>query len=219
MNMQTADTITAGRRIPLRRHALSLVEVMCALFVIVVALLTAIGQMQIVNESSDTAGDHARIQEIGSSLLDRIVGADPDSLGTATLAWSLPRYEDNVANDAPPLTETTAVAADNIQTQRLALARSGLLNLRIFVEYYRGLQEPNGVSTPFPGVMDGTYTSATNFSTQFRDATFRANRRLTPGTAIMTQVLPNNPVVIRLIILWDPGQRLELYSVKLRPST
>src|SRR4051812_33003870 len=69
------------------RAGLSLVEVMCAMIVIVVALLTAIGQMQVVNNTTTSAADQARVQEIGRSLLDRIVGANPTLLGTPSIQW------------------------------------------------------------------------------------------------------------------------------------
>lgn len=199
------------------RVGMSLVEVMCALSVITVALLAALGQMQVVNSTADNAADHARIQEIGHSLLDRIVGADPMKLATNELAWSLPRYEDVVVGNNPPLTQTTAIAQDNIITQQLSQQGVGLRNLAIYVEYYRGLEEPNGAGT-VPGVMDGTYANSGDFTTQFRAATYRAARRLDPAQTVMTQVVAENPVVIRLIMTWDPGQRLELFAAKRRPT-
>ena len=199
------------------RAGLSLVEIMCAMVVISVALLAAIGQMQIVNTSSDIASQHARIQEVAHSLLDRIVGSDPAKLGGTEIPWSIPCYEDVVSPGTAPLDEGT-VLPRNLQNLQVIQQKSGLPKLKIYVEYYRGLQEPSGLST-VPGVMDTAFADANDFRVKFQNATFRLNRRLNPNLPIITQVVAENPVVIRLIIIWNPGQRIELFAVKRRPTS
>lgn len=198
------------------RSGLSLVEVMCAIVVISVALLAALGQMQIVNTSSDIASQHARIQEVAHSLLDRIVGSDPAKLGGPEIPWSTPRYEDTVTGNNPPLDESNG--ANDLQTLGVIQQKSGLPNLKIYVEYYRGLEEPSGATT-VPGVMDTVFTDAHDFSVKFQNLTFRTDRRLKTAPPIISQVAAENPVVIRLIITWNPKQRIELYAVKRRPTS
>ena len=198
------------------RAGMSLVEVMCAMVVISVALLAAIGQMQIVNTSSDIANQHARIQEVAHSLLDRIVGSDPANLGGAAIPWSQPRYEDTVTGNNPPLDESGG--ADDLKVLGVIQQSSGLPSLKIYVEYYRGLEEPLGATT-VPGVMDTAFIDAHDFTVKFQDLTFRTDRRLSTTPPIISQVVAENPVVIRLIIIWDPNQRIELYAVKRRPTS
>jgi len=210
----SAATPPASRAV---RAGLSLVEVMCAMVVISVALLAAIGQMQIVNTSSDIANQHARVQEVAHSLLDRIVGCDPAKLGGAEIPWSIPCYEDIVSPGTLPLDEGADVTR-NIKDLGVIQQGSGLDNLKIYVEYYRGLEEPLGATT-VPGVMDTAFIDANDFRTKFQDPTFRSDRRLNPNLPIIPQVVAENPVVIRLIITWTPNQRVELFAVKRRPTS
>ncbi len=73
-------------------------------------------------------------------------------------------------------------------------------------------------------MMSFGYADRLDYSTQFRDATWRAARRLNPALAPYLQVGFGEPFVVRIIVTWGnradvaTNQRLELFTAKRRSA-
>lgn len=233
---------TSGRR------GMSIVELTLAIFVLSVGLLTVVGQINMLNGVRVQAEETVEANALLYALSERFQGSRWDTLGATTAPWSMCRSEPNagVATPTPPLvddndfaafdadsdgtTTTTEITAGRLarglQTLGLVASSPRLINLRVYVEYYRAVAARDGdgnIIAGSPGLMSGEDASFTNdeigdfsralaFDTREENidpgqrATILANRlkyRLDPALPPIGQVGEHEPVVIRLLATWS----------------
>jgi prepilin-type N-terminal cleavage/methylation domain-containing protein len=136
------------------RHGMSLIEVMVAMTVLAVGLMAVVGQIAPLNSQRQFTKDTQLAQTLVKAIGERIATAPFESLRTDTLPWTYVRQLPLSDNSLPPqltpetsagttcqpvrpLDETSAVAGNNLLTQGLATQPTGLMNLQVFIEYYR----------------------------------------------------------------------------------
>jgi len=202
-----------------------MIEVMIALTVLAVAITAILGNYQVLNSARTDTAARGAVSEIGRAILDRITAGDLRALGAETpiggvvaQPWSLVRSEDLPAL-RPPLTQNAADPADDLITQGLIPGPVPVEGLRVYIEYYRGLQVLD-ISTGavlFSGVLDENYVARGDFRAAFANPGWRDARRLATNQAPIGQVAEDDPVVIRIVITWGFNQRLEFYTTKRRP--
>lgn len=205
------------------RRGFTIVETLIALSVMVVGILALMGAIGNLNQSRTTVDDELRIQALTRSILERLASLPWSDLGgnstASTAQWSHARFlgmavsTSDTAYCQPPLTATAAEPENNFIAQQLATQSVPVKNLRIFIEYYRGLDIP---ATPAPtapivagpGLMDGSaaglakYTSSSQFSACFRNSAQRLSTRLASANPT-TLIRSGDPLVIRVIAVWD----------------
>lgn len=191
---------------------------MLAVVVLASALTVMVGDFLTAQQLRDFAREQVMAQEIGRSLLMRLQGAPVSRLGVVTDRWGIARHED--AGDPPLVDRVGADANDDLVALGVRTTRGNLDDLQVFVEYYRGIasSDPStGLPAILPGVMDGFAVDADPVVsyTQYSDAAWRTPRRLAGGLSPAAQVPTNTPIVIRVIVLWDQTNRIELYGGRL----
>ena len=181
-------TITAAHR--RRPDGFSLLEVMIAVAIMSGCLAIMVGQVYTLDKAQQATRQMARVQEVAQVMAERVLGAPWTELGTTTQRWSWHRRDDAAALN-PPLNE------NDLETLGLLQGRSGLANLRVYVEYFSGTVLLN---------VDNNRTWATNRGI--------AANRLPEDPALFNLRNQLNDIVIRIIIRWEasPGsdQRHEL---------
>jgi hypothetical protein len=233
---------TSGRR------GMSIVELTLAIFVLSVGLLTVVGQINMLNSVRIQAEETVEANALLYALSERFQGSRWDTLGATTAPWSICRSEPNAGVAAPtrPLVDDSDLAAFDddadgtvttteiatgrlnrgLQTLGLVAAPLRLINLRVYVEYYRAVAARDGdgnILAGSPGLMSGEDAGFTNdeigdfsralaFDTREENlppadrANILANRlkyRLDPALPPGGQVGENEPVVIRLLATWS----------------
>lgn len=215
---------TVPGRIPAHetlRAGMTIMEIMVAFAIIAIAIVSILGNMANLSSARKEAPDVVAVNQVLFSLVDRLQAAHEDQIGSA--AWAKYRYRDlSVAGgNLGPLVETAG--DDSLITAGLLSKPLGL-NLRVYVEFYRGVTrlDDNGVPiTSEPGLMDGedaTYTTPAGFKAKLASATERARFRLSTTDSAWNQVGSNDPLVIRVIAVYclpsepDRDRSLELIT-------
>lgn len=208
--------------------AMSLIEVMIAVMVLAIAMSSTVGLYIHLDQNRDMTTRINRAQALARHLLDRTMTADPESLGDLALSpWSAARYEPMVAgvdlltDDQLPMTDTSTVANNNVVSLGLVDQQTGLENLEVYFEYYRGVTVNNvAPALPDVGLMDQTFATAASFRAAFATAAVRSATRLLPTARPATQVGEEMPFVVRIVVRWGVAQtqRIELFAARRRPT-
>ena len=189
----------------LARHGLSLLEVMISLSLLATVLASISGGIYTLSSSKRSAGEEILVRDALQAWSERIMGADWEWLGRDRIddsqlrgAWSWQRIETTAAlppGENPPLREDVADAKHDATRQLLGNARSGLQDLRFYLEYYR----PVALELCFTPV-DGAAAATT-----WRD--IRDAYRMTPPIDLRQHM---DAVVVRMAAAWisqDGGTR------------
>lgn len=201
-----------------------MIEVMIAITVLAVAITAILGNYQTLDSSRRDTASRGAIAELARGILDRIVAADAQSLGNETTPpgavaqpWSLARIEDDPAL-RPPLTQNAPNEEDDLVALGLIPGPVPVEDIQVWIEYYRGLDvlDPSSGDVISRGVLSETFDEREDFREFFRNPTWRQDRRLATNITPILQVDEDDPIVIRLILIWEGGQRLEFYTIKRR---
>lgn len=125
-----------------RRQAFSMIEVMVAVAVLATVMTILASNLYTLNNARTTMKERAVAQEVGRLMSERIQSENFNRLGTsdASMAWSLHRrltpWPGNSTPANPPMTED-GLPENNLITQGLLQQRSGVRDLRVYLEYYR----------------------------------------------------------------------------------
>jgi hypothetical protein len=135
----------------LYRAAFSLLEAMIALTILAVGTLAVLGNITSLNTGRQATEERQKVQAVVRSLTERLQSADWGTMRTDDLPWTLGRYESGGStfpNDrTTPMTDTTSAAApdcllpmtsDGRKGLSILTEPSGLENLQVWLEYYRG---------------------------------------------------------------------------------
>lgn len=200
--------------------AFSLIEVMCAMTILVIALTGILAQMQVVQGARSMATEQSKVQDVLRQTLERIAATQLFELGTTAAEWSMARYEDNVNGDRPPLTDLpTATDGDSLIGQGFIDSPTGIPDFQVFIEYYRGVHVRDAtLAVTSRGIMQDSdvFTASGNFHLEFKDATKRADWRLNPTNPVL-QVGEDEPVVIRVLIRWN-NQSIQAFTARRRSA-
>jgi len=204
--MPLSPLTTGPRR--LRDSAFTLIEVMIAVAVLTVGMFSVLSMIPTLSGTRKLALEMVLARQIAESLAERVQGAAWSDLGgnvttiTNENAWSLPRYYNSSLPKNPPLTEDTAIGQDNVQTVGILTQRSGMANLKIYLEYYTGdIMKTANDRTAFMNAISGTAGLA-NRRDQF-------NSTNQDGVAIVRILLTwNEPIAGR------PMNRHELFVAR-----
>lgn len=184
----------------------SLIEVMLALTILASAMTVMVGSFITSNHSRELAHDQVLAQEVGRSVLMRLQGAPTLQLGNPINGWGIARHED--AGDTPLSDAPGTAANDDLITLGLRTTSSNLIDLEVFIEYYRGTNSPDP-STGNPALQLGVFDSfavgvdpSASYSS-YSDPVWRQARRLAGGISPTNQVPTNTSVVIRVIVRWN----------------
>lgn len=149
--------ITSDRHRRLSAAGFSLVEVMLAVGVLVIASASVVGVMANLHAERGWSGDLVMARQVATSLCNNLQGMNWDDLNDHTkpdtyLCWARHPDADGVANDTnylgdDPTLPLVANSTDPLQRRRLPF-RTGLADLRIYLEYFRGqtARDENGVT-------------------------------------------------------------------------
>lgn len=216
---------TVPGRAPARgilRAGMTIMEIMMAFAIIAIAITSILGNMANLNSTRKEAPDVVAVNQVLFSLVDRLQAAHEDQIGSAP--WAQYRFQDLPVvpgGNSGPLVET---AGDDSLIAAGLLSKPLGLNLRVYVEFYRGVTrlDDSGVPIPSePGLMDGedtTYTTPAGFKAKLASATERARFRLSTTEGAWNQVGENDPLVIRVIAVYclpsepDRDRSLELIT-------
>jgi len=192
--------------IPAARHGFSLIEVMLAVTILASALTVMVGSFITSQQARELAHDQVLAQEVGRSILMRLQGAPTNQLGIPAWGWGLARHED--AGDTPLSDAPGTAANDDLIALGLRTTPSNLIDLEVFIEYYRGTDSPDpstGIPALQPGVLDSFAVGndpSLSYSS-FSNQVWRQARRLASAVPPANQVPANTSVVIRVIVRWN----------------
>lgn len=229
---------------------MSLLEVMIAMSVLAVGLLASISGFATLDKSRRMAKDSVVATALVNAIADRFQGVRYDVIGSATNApWSLERTEPGTSVAAPlnqPLVDDSnslhfstnggTPATRGLQTLGVYPTSTGLENLCIYVEYYRGtmsLKDDGAPDPAKPGLMSGenggaAYATTTAFNDLFRFTLRRENIVSGLSAAAASTVFANrdlyrvdptsasstDTIVMRILVTWGAGQQLSILTAR-----
>lgn len=208
----------SGSRAPasMTTKGFSLIEVMLAVTILAMGLTVLVSDFMRSFQARDFAERQIEVQEVSRALLNRLLGAPTADLGVQP--WAIARIE---GVDTPLTANGTGTAATDLVQMGVRTLPATTTDLNLFVEYYRGIQSPDpssGAPTILDGVLDDfsdTDPPEASYA-QFRDAAWRAARRLNGAVPPSVQVPVNTPVLIRIVAVWNNGaQRMEFHGARL----
>ena len=143
-NAQVRITNRMGRT--LAYQGLALLEVMISLAILATVLASLSAGIYGLSSSRRAAQEDAAVGSVMRRGAERLMGAEWEWLGRDRIddpqrgAWTWPRPQTDkplTAGAHPPLREDAGNATNDVRTQLLAGSRSGLDDLRLYLEYYR----------------------------------------------------------------------------------
>ena len=202
-------------QISLSRAAFSLIELMIALSILAIGIMAILGNYASMKSSRIAVSDETKIQSTVSSIAERLASEKFSTLGTVG-SWTSGRFFDVISTDRSPLTEFSTIPLDNLISQGFELNPSGVSNLRVFIEFYRGetsFDVPGVASSKKFGLLDagtlgGAYTAISgtgSFSARFSVPLNRTNSRLNAIPPYASLAI-GDVMLIRILALWgDDG--------------
>ncbi len=172
-------------------RGLTLVEVMIALVVLVVAIGAMLSTIVNLDHAHRAAKETATAQRLAQVMVERFQGASWHSLGQTAQPWSWHRRDDAAALN-PPLTDDNADPASSLQALGILDGSSGLAGLRVYVEYYAMELFQNGDATWM--VTDGR---------QFRARLTDASLQLEQDRTVINLREQSDAIIIRIVLRWD----------------
>ena len=213
------------------RAGLSLIEVMIAVTVLTVTLLSIIGHQYTLNNLRAQSLTRAMQAVAVNNLVNLVDGSNWDELGRAERPWSLSRLQAGGSTNPPlQLADLVGFGIVSVETGHFKGGTqidpaSG--NLRFFLEYYRSTANLDSSLNPIPtqpGLLDTQQTSPGGFRSAF--ASTAAACRIVPdpslGLVDGTQITAGNPVLVRLAVTAvepDTGTQRQVYETFLGAQT
>lgn len=181
------------------RTAFTLIEVMIAVAVLAVGMFGVLSMIPTLASARTLAVEMVVARQLAASVAERIQGAAWVELGGArtvlgsynTESWSLPRYRDDTPIN-PPMTEDNPDPNHNLLVNGLVAQRTGIPNLKVYLEYYTGLimNDPD---------VSKRATDRKSWYNAISGLTGKANRMITfsnNGDAA------NASVIVRIVVTW-----------------
>jgi prepilin-type N-terminal cleavage/methylation domain-containing protein len=206
------------------RQGLSLIEVMIAVTVLTVTLLSIIGHQYTLNNLRSQSLKRALRTVAVNNLVNLVDGSNWDELGRAERPWSMSRLQAGGSTNSPfQLTDLVGLGIVSVETGHFKGGTpvdpaSG--DLRFYVEYYRSTANTDSSLNPIPtqpGLLDAQQTSPSGFRSAF--ASTAAACRILPnpnlGLVDGTQITAGNPVLVRLAVTEvdpDTGTQRQVYE-------
>ncbi len=172
-------------------RGLTLVEVMIALVVLVVAIGAMLSTIVNLDHAHRAAKETATAQRLAQVMVERFQGASWHSLGQTAQPWSWHRRDDGAALN-PPLTDDDADPASSLPALGILDGPSGLAGLRVYVEYYTMGLFQNG---------DATWMVANG--RQFRARLSDASLQLEQDKTVINLREQSDAIIIRIVLRWD----------------
>ena len=181
----------------LARQGFSLLEVMIALAILATVLASIGGGIISLTSAKRSASEETTVSDLMRRWSERIIGADWEWLGRDRSedplngAWSWQRPETKpllTQGDFPPLREGVKKQNNNAAVQVLGTDRSGLTDLRLYLEYYQ------------PIALELCFTPVNGAAARSTWADTRNAYRLMPPIDLRKQI---DAVVVRLIATWS----------------
>ena len=185
-------------------RAFTIMEVMISLTILAVGISAILSNMFTLKSARDAARDAAIVENLANELVERFSGARWEALGTPAIKWSLHRpFSASVGN---PLTDKDDGSDNSLITLGILRQPTGMKDLRVYIDYYRGMTELDAAGLPIvgkSGLMDGegsTFNSLTELRAIWRNETSILPYRLDPLIIPTIQVSEDRPLVIRILI-------------------
>ena len=202
-----------------RTHGLTLMEVMIALAVLAIGLLTLFAHQYTLSELRASSLSRALQTVSTNNLVNLCEGTNWDELGRSERPWSLSRIQGLGGATNPPLSVQDLSGAGVLGSVNGALqatvGESGTAQLRYYVEYYRATANLDPAYAPVsgqPGLLDAQYASAGAFKTAFAASATACRIVPAPTTGLVdaTLLTPGNPALIRVVVArFDPATASE----------
>ena len=192
-----------------RKHALSsgltIIEVMISMAVLAVGISAILSHMFTLKSVRDASRDAAIIENLVNEMVERFTGARWEVLGTPAVGWSIHRPY-SVSAIGNPLTDLNDGSANSLVTMGILRQSTGMKNLKVYVDYYRGMTEYDSAGLPIAGklgLMDGEGTTFNNLS-DLKSIWFNESALapyLLDASQVPTSQVPvDRPLVIRIVI-------------------
>jgi prepilin-type N-terminal cleavage/methylation domain-containing protein len=218
----------------------TLIEVMIAVALLATGLGAVLVHYSTLQEQRKATTQRSIAQDVLRQLTERISTANAWDLGdpiptgspaAIKLPWSLARFEDpTVVSDRDPMTENAPLPGDDLRLLGVIQRPTGLDQIVVFVEYYRGVRvrTASGLLVPGPtnaGAIDGDadgdgvndeFLAPGDYRARFSDVAWRRDRMLDPTRKPCEQIGDNEPFLIRVLVVYNLTQRLECFCVKQR---
>lgn len=184
-----------------RQLGFTLVEVMIAVAVLAVGMFGVLSMIPTLSSARTLAVEMVIARQIADTLAERIQGAAWRELGGArttpgtfnTNSWSLPRYRSSVSPLNPPMTEDDADPNHNLITNGIVVQRTGVPNLKVYVEYYTGLIMNDPVASK-------RATDRSSWYNAISGSTGIGNRMTTFNGTAADGIAPST--IVRIIVTW-----------------
>jgi hypothetical protein len=179
----------------IQRTGLTFLELMICVVILATALMTMLGQMVPLSKLQKDIDERTKAIAIAKVMAERLQGAPWFTLGTEEHPWSWHRREvPDATYGNPPLTEedTSDSNRNNLLFLGVLPERSGLQNLRVFVEYYD------------MAIMSVSTTHAT-WETARQSATYvlPESYKLSDAPENINLADETDAVVFRVLVTWD----------------
>ena len=206
------------------RVGMSMVEVLVTATILTIAigsLMGVFGQQYLARRAID---DQRAATTLLRSVATRIQSARWDYLGTTNMPWSYGRYQNTTHPTHPPLTWDAVDVNDNLLFQGLVDVDLNLKDLKVYVEWYRGVDATDSAGLPVAGQLGllsqvgltnardfraGAFVSGT--PTQVKSGywlvtTVGSNWDPTSSTA-PTECVGGDPLAARIVVTWTSKDR------------
>jgi hypothetical protein len=201
-NLTNAPSVA---RTPGRAAGLTMIEIMLAVVVLTIGIMGVLSNIPTLNSARNLAIEMAQAQQIAAIMSERLMGTAWNDLGGQNSGnqWSLPRYAPDPDGDGttvttlnPPLKDNNAASAnDDLVGLGILSQKSGVPDLKVYVEYYDGTAILGGVGSAVTPPTDRA-----TFYARITNGTGVTNRMTTFSVSSGTST--TNNTVIRILITW-----------------
>ena len=219
----SAANASSGARPGRRAAGLTMLEIMLAVVVLTVGIMGVLGNIPVLNSTRNLAVEMSQVQQIAGSMAERLMGTAWNDLGGQNIGnqWSLPRYCADPDGDGvtvstvnPPLMDVNPASAnDDLVALGVLTQKSGVPDLKVYLEYYDGTAVMGGVGSAVTPPVDRA-----TFYSRITNATGVNNRMTTFSVSSGTST--TNNTVIRILVTWRengsgvPAMRHELFVAR-----
>ncbi|MEK7413181.1 MAG: hypothetical protein AAB263_07675 [Planctomycetota bacterium] len=217
------------------RVGMSMVEVLVTATILTIAigsLMSVFGQQFLARRSID---DQRAATTLVRSVATRLQSARWDYLGTPNMPWTYGRYQNTSHPTHPPLTWNAVAVNDNLQLQGLVDVDLNLKDLKVYIEWYRGVDATDSAGLPVAGQLGLLSQAGLTSARDFRVGTFVVGipTQIKPGYWLVTTVganwdptsstaptecVGNDPLAARIVVSWTSKDRgptqVELFTAR-----
>lgn len=194
------------------RLGFSLLEIMFAMSILAIVLASIVANMSSLNQARENAGAMQQADAVIRGIMEKLQAIDFDDLGDDD-HWSAPRFLTSAAGET-----LEGLSAEELITANVIQGPLAFDDVDVYIEYYRGIDfgfdgahlAANNAATP--GMMQYEDEAEDEYLRRVNDRVLDEPTafRLTDRAAITT--IAGDPIIIRLLIIWEGRQRLILYT-------